>query len=78
MVVEMQLTIKSEKSNFIECSNKFNHYLYELKRAKFGPLTEMCCIWVNQDLRSPFYAERLKENTSSKKVSEKENKPCCQ
>ena len=68
ILVEIQLTIKSEKSNFIECSNKFNHYLYELKRAKFGPLTEMCCIWVNQDLRSPFYVEKFKESAVSKMV----------
>jgi hypothetical protein len=55
MIVEMQLAIKQDKSKFIECSNKFNHYLYELKRAKFGAITEMCSIWMSQDLRSKFY-----------------------
>jgi hypothetical protein len=29
----MQLAIKDDKSKFIEYSGKFNHYLYELRRA---------------------------------------------
>lgn len=28
IIVEMQLAIKSEKSKFIECTNKFGHYFY--------------------------------------------------
>ena len=55
MIVEIQLAIKSDKSKFIECSYNFNHYLYELKRAQFGPIMEMCSIWVNKDLKSKFY-----------------------
>ena len=39
MMIEMQLAVNSSKSNFIECSDKFNHYIYELQRSKFGPLT---------------------------------------
>ena len=61
MVVEMQLAIKSDKSKFIECSYNFNHYLYELKRAQFGPIMEMCNIWVNKDLKSKFYLEKLEK-----------------
>jgi len=38
-ICEMQLAINSDQSNFIKCSNKFNHYIYELKRSIFGPLT---------------------------------------
>lgn len=59
VVVEMQLAIKSEKSKFITCSNNFNHYLYELKRAEFGPIVEMCSIWVSLDLRAEFYLNSL-------------------
>jgi hypothetical protein len=52
MIVEMQLAIKTQKTKFSECANKFNHYLYEMKRAKFGPLMEMCSIWCSQDTRA--------------------------
>lgn len=55
----MQLAIKQEKSKFIESSNKFNHYLYELKRAKFGPLMEMCSIWMNQSLSANFLNTKI-------------------
>lgn len=58
MMVEMQLAIKSEKSKFIESSNKFNHYFYEMKRAEFGPLMEMCSIWISQDLRGDYYLKK--------------------
>ena len=61
MVVEMQLAIKSDKSKFIECSYNFNHYLYELRRAQFGPIMEMCNIWVSKDLKSKFYLEKLEK-----------------
>ena len=59
MVVEMQLAIKSDKSKFIECANKFNHYFYELERSQFGPIMEMCSIWSSQDQRSAFYLSKI-------------------
>ena len=59
VIVEMQLAIKQEKTKFIENSNKFNHYIYELKRAKFGPIMEMCSIWMSLDLRAEFYAYKI-------------------
>jgi hypothetical protein len=52
MIVEMQLAIKTQKTKFSECANKFNHYFYEMKRAKFGPIMEMCSIWCSQDARA--------------------------
>lgn len=39
---EVQLAVKSpkaSKSKWIECSNMFNHYIYEVGRSLFGPLT---------------------------------------
>ncbi len=54
----MQLAIKQQKSRFIECSNKFNHYLYEMKRAKFGSVMEMCSIWMSQDSRADHYKDK--------------------
>lgn len=61
IIVEIQLAIKSEKTKFIECSYNFNHYLYELKRAKFGPIMEMCNIWVSKDLKSKYYLEKTEK-----------------
>ena len=37
LLVEMQIAVNSSKSNFLDCSDKFNHYIYELQRSKFGP-----------------------------------------
>ena len=61
MLVEMQLTINVDKSRFLECSSKFNHYIYELKRAEFGPLSELCSIWINKDPRAKFYLDMVEE-----------------
>ena len=38
VVIEMQLGIKTDKSRFIECSDKMNHFIYELQRGIIGPL----------------------------------------
>ena len=58
-MTEIQLCIKSEKSRFIECSNQFNHFFYELQRAQFGPISEMVNLWVNYDKRSEHFMERI-------------------
>ena len=55
----MQLAINSSKSQFTECSGQFNHYLYELRRAIFGPIMEMCTIWMSQDLRANYFTEQM-------------------
>lgn len=61
MLVEMQIAINSSQSNFIDCSDKFNHYLYELQRSKFGPLTELCNIWLHSDPRANFYQKSARK-----------------
>ena len=61
MLVEMQLAINVDKSRFLDCSTKFNHYIYELQRAKFGPISELCSIWINKDSRSKFYLDKFKD-----------------
>ena len=38
IIVEIQLAIKSEKTKFIEYSDKFNHFIYELERSDFGAI----------------------------------------
>ena len=61
LVIEMQLAIKNDKSKFLDCSTYFNHYIYELKRSQFGPLSELSNIWINIDLRGKFYLDKLKD-----------------
>ena len=61
LVVEMQLAIKTGKSQFLDCSSHFNHYIYELKRAQFGPLSELANIWVNLDYRGNYYVQKMEE-----------------
>ena len=84
-MVEMQLVIKSDKSKFIECSYNFNHYLYELKRAQFGPIMEMCNVWISKDLKAKFYLDkiekvnkRMKPNDADEKAKFKDKiENCC-
>ena len=59
LLVEMQLGVKSNKTHFIQNSNAFSHFIYELKRQKFGAITEMCNIWVGKDPRSKIYLRLL-------------------
>lgn len=49
---EFQLAVNSVRSKFIECSNMFSHYIYELGRTMFGPLTELSSVWMSLDPRS--------------------------
>ena len=60
----MQLAINSDKSRFIECSDKFNHFIYELKRSMLSPISEMCNIWMNSDPRAAFYLAKAEELNS--------------
>ena len=56
IIVEMQLAIEEEKSTFIQCSEKANHFIYELERARFGPLSEICNIWCGSDERYKYFS----------------------
>lgn len=53
----MQLAVATTTSKFIDFSNKYNHILYELKRAEFGPISELCNIWINNDVKAGFYIQ---------------------
>ncbi len=35
---EIQIAVKNSISEFMNCSNKINHYIYELERSTFGPI----------------------------------------
>lgn len=66
---EIQLAIKSDQSNFMQCSNSFCHFIYELERSIFGPLTELCSIWNSLDPRTKIY-----ENMAKKMIIEGHSK----
>lgn len=55
VICEIQLSVTKKSHKFAEQSNMFNHYLYELKRSVFGPLTELCNIWKSNDGRFNVY-----------------------
>lgn len=55
IVIEIQLAVNTNKSNFVDCSDKFNHFIYELERSEFGPISEMCNLWTNFDERASFF-----------------------
>lgn len=56
IICEIQLeVINKSKSKFIQCSNAFSHYIYEMKRSIFGPISELCNIWNNFESRSSQY-----------------------
>jgi hypothetical protein len=57
ILIEVQLAIDAGKNKFIECSDKFNHYIYEVERAQFGPISELCSIWMSKDLRANFFRQ---------------------
>lgn len=78
MLVEIQLSIKSQSSKFIQKSNKFAHYLYQLERAQFGPISELCNIWINRDLRSKYYTNFFhSQNTRNNQEAECAYKSGC-
>ena len=54
-ICEIQLAVNTDHSNFIKCSNKYNHFIYEVKRSIFGPLTEFFSIWRSLDGRCKIY-----------------------
>lgn len=65
---EIQLAVKSTQSKFIACSNKFTHYIYELGRTLFGPLTELSSVWMSLDPREKEY-QYLIENEKRKSAA---------
>ena len=53
LLCEIQLqVINKSASKFAKCSNLFCHYIYEMKRSIFGPISELCSIRNNFEARS--------------------------
>ena len=62
VTAEIQLKIKSKsaQSRFQTCSYNFSHFIYEIQRSYFGPISELCSIWTNLDPRTKTYEELVK------------------
>jgi hypothetical protein len=45
----------------MRCSNKINHFIYELERAQFGSLMEMCSIWRHCDKKAEVFASLIEK-----------------
>ncbi len=63
VLCEIQLSVTNKIHKLAEYSNAFNHYLYELKRSVFGPLTELCNIWQSTDGRFAVYKNLIPQRT---------------
>jgi hypothetical protein len=58
---EIQIAVNNTISEFMDCSNKINHYIYELERSTFGPILELCGIWKNCERRSDMFLKLVEE-----------------
>ncbi len=72
---EIQIAVNTSQNEFMRCSNKINHFIYELERAQFGPLMEMCSVWRHCDKKADIIAKFI-ENEKPRKgnLSEKKEK----
>ena len=68
----MQLGIKDDKSNFIQYSNKMNHFIYELQRGIFGPLVELSNVWMEEDPRAEFYQKKVAHDKAEEEAKKHE------
>ncbi len=58
---EVQIAVNTSQSEFMRCSNKINHFIYELERAQFGSLMEMCSIWRHCDKKAEVFASLIEK-----------------
>lgn len=55
LVCEIQLAVTSNIDKKQELLDQYNHFLYELKRAKLGAITENASIWSALEQRATFF-----------------------
>ena len=65
---EVQIAVNTSQSEFMRCSNKINHFIYELERAQFGPLMEICSVWRHCENKAGIFV-KLIDNEKPRKVS---------
>jgi len=55
LICEIQLAVTSNMDKKQELLDQYNHFLYELRRAKLGPITENASIWSALEQRATFF-----------------------
>jgi hypothetical protein len=58
---EVQISVNTSQSDFMRCSNKINHFIYELERANFGPIMEICSVWRHCETKADIFAKIIKK-----------------
>jgi hypothetical protein len=74
LVCEIQLGVTSTLEKKQELLDQYNHFLYELKRAKLGAITESASIWSALEQRARFFEEEIMKDVI-KPVGQKAH-PC--
>lgn len=59
---EIQLGVASNMEKKQELLDQYNHFLYELKRAKLGSITESASIWSALEQRGKFFNTLIKKD----------------
>lgn len=57
-MIEIQLSIKNE-SSFLNYSDQYSHFIYELTRAPMGPISELMNVWNNYSPRSEYFKSKF-------------------
>lgn len=57
LVWEIQLAVTSNVDKKQDMLDKYNHFLYELKRAKLGPISECVSIWSSLEQKSIYFEQ---------------------
>ncbi len=55
LVWEIQLSVTSRVDKKQDLLDKYNHFLYELKRSQLGPISECVSIWSSLEQRSIYF-----------------------
>lgn len=61
LVCEIQLAVASNMEKKQELLDQYNHFLYELKRAKLGSITESASIWSALEQRAKYFSHEVKK-----------------
>lgn len=78
LVCEIQLAVISNIDKKQEQLDQFNHFLYELKRAKLGPISENAAIWSTLEQRAGYYEGIIGKQEKEVKHNEQPKHSCMQ
>ena len=67
---EIQLAVASNQDQKQSYFDKFNHFLYEIRRAYLGPIMEMCEIWAHHETKAKTFKKAIENQTKIKMIRE--------